>query len=228
MVSDFFTLFYPRICASCAGNLSLNEDFICVSCQFKLPKTQYSITKDNALCKLFWGRTNIETAAAYYYFNNGSKVQHLIHQLKYKGQKELGFYLGEKYGQELILSPLFKSINVIIPIPLHPQKLKKRGYNQSEYFAKGLSKSMQKQVNTQSLIRLKESSTQTKKTRYERWENVENIFSIWHAKSLKNKHVLLVDDVITTGATIEAATNTLLQIEGVKISIASIAFAEKV
>ena len=228
MFSDFFALFYPRICAACSGNLSAKEEFICVSCQFMLPKTQFSTLKNNALSKLFWGRANIETAASYYYFNSGSKVQHLIHRLKYKGQKELGVYLGEKYGQELIHSPLFNAIDVIIPIPLHPKKIKKRGYNQSEYIAMGLSKSLGAKVNTQSLIRVHESSTQTKKTRYERWENVENIFSINHFELIKDKHVLLVDDVITTGATIEAATNVLLPIEGVKVSIASLAFAEKI
>lgn len=227
MFSDFFALFYPRICAACSGNLSAQEEYICMSCQYHLPQTNYSGFKDNPLSKLFWGRTSIETATSYFYFSNDSKVQRLIHQLKYKGQKELGIYLGEQYGRELKQSPLFMHVDKIIPVPLHAKKLKKRGYNQAEYFAQGLSNSMNIPVLKHTLRRVKESGTQTKKTRYERWENVENIFRLVQPTALIGKHILLVDDVITTGSTIEACASKLLEIEGLKISMASIAFAER-
>lgn len=227
MLSDFFALIYPRLCVACYGNLSAKEELLCLTCQYQLPQTRFTNTKNNPLSKLFWGRAEIEAATAYYYFNSGSKVQQLIHQLKYKGRKEIGVYMGEKFGKELKNAPLFKNIDVIIPVPLHLKKIKIRGYNQSEYFVIGLGKSMDKIVSTNVLYRTQLSSTQTKKSRYERWENVENIFALQRAEGIKGKHILLVDDVITTGSTIEACANTLLKIEGVKVSVAAIAFAEK-
>jgi ComF family protein len=183
------------------------------------------LEKDNPISQTFWGRTQINTAAAYYFFSKAGKVQHLVHQLKYKGKKEVGIYIGELYGKELMNTESFGKTDVIIPVPLHPKKEKKRGFNQSEVFAIGLSSSMKLPIDTTSLIRTFASETQTKKTRFKRWENVKEIFSLQDAEKLKNKHILLVDDVITTGATIEACANLLNTIEGVTINIASIAVA---
>lgn len=228
MFYDFFSLFYPRICAACLGNLSAQEQCLCVSCQYSLPKTETYNNRDNVISKLFWGRADIEIATSYYFFYTGSKIQQLVHRLKYKGQKQVGVYIGEQFGKELKQSALYNSIDVIMPVPLHSKKLKIRGYNQSEYFGSGLGKSMNIKMDTSSLVRIQQSATQTKKTRYERWENVEGVFSINKRDALINKHILLVDDVITTGATIGACANTLLQVKGVKVSVASIAFAEQV
>lgn len=222
---DFISLFYPDNCLACGNNLFKNEHIICTSCIFHLPKTNFHLEKDNLISKIFWGRTNIETAAAYYFFVKAGKIQHLVHQLKYKGKKEIGIYIGELYGKELLNSVYYQNIDVIIPVPLHPKKEKKRGYNQSEMFAMGLSSSMNIPYETQTLVRTYASETQTKKTRFNRWENVKEIFDIRSPEKIENKHILLVDDVITTGATLEACANMLNKVKGVKTSIAGIAIA---
>ena len=210
---------------ACGNSLFKNEETICTLCCYHLPKTNFHLLKDNSVSKLFWGRVKIESAASYYFFQKESKTQKLIHQLKYQKQKEIGIYLGKQYGYELMKSEFFNTIEVIVPVPLHQKKLKKRGYNQSELFAKGLSQSMQVEINTDALFRAINTESQTKKTKDNRWENVKDIFQIKNAEHLQNKHILLVDDVVTTGATIEACASMLLTIEGAKVSIATIACA---
>ena len=224
-LNDFISLIYPNLCAACGDVLLKNEITICTSCLFHLPKTNYHKYKDNPVSKTFWGRINIESAASIYYFTKSGNVQNMIHELKYKGNKKIGFYLGKMYGNELKHSDIFNNIDVIIPVPLHPKKEKKRGFNQSKIFADGLSISMNKPVDTISLIRTYSSESQTRKSRFNRWENVKEIFSIQHHENLINKNILLVDDVITTGATIEACGSLLLEIEGVKLFVVSIAVA---
>ena len=224
-INDFISLIYPKICVACGDVLLRNENIICTSCLLHLPKTNFHKYKDNPVSKTFWGRMNIESAAALYYFTKEGNVQNMIHQLKYKGNKEIGIFLGKIYGYDLINSDIFRNIDVIIPVPLHPKKEKKRGFNQSNIFAKGLSLSMNKPVDNLSLIRTYSSETQTKKSRFKRWENVKEIFSLVNSDSLIGKNILLVDDVITTGATIEACGSLLLNIKGVKLYIASIAIA---
>jgi ComF family protein len=210
---------------ACGNNLFRNERLICTSCLFRLPKTNYHLEKDNPISQIFWGRCNVNTAASFYFFSKAGKVQHLVHQLKYKGKKEIGVFMGEIYGKELMLSTDFAKTEIILPVPLHPKKEKKRGFNQSEVFAMGLSSSMHVPYDTHTLIRTFASETQTRKTRFKRWENVKEIFSLQDKEKLSHKHLLLVDDVITTGATIEACVNLLNTIEGVTINIASIAVA---
>jgi ComF family protein len=222
---DFFALIYPNNCMACGNNLFKNEHIICTSCLFHLPKTDYHQNINNPVNQAFWGRTKIDAAAAFYYFTKAGKVQHLVHQLKYKGKKEVGIYIGEIYGKELITAPVFSNTEVIIPVPLHPKKEKKRGFNQSEVFALGLAKTMNISIDTKTLVRTYASETQTKKSRFKRWENVKEIFSLQHPEKLENKNILLVDDVITTGATIEACANLLNTIKGVNVSVASIAVA---
>lgn len=222
MLNDFFNLIYPRLCAACKKPLLREENHVCISCQFSLPKTNFHNHKENDVSKLFWGRIPIETAAAFYKFSKKSRVQQLLHQLKYKDNKEIGRFLGKLYGFELNKSPHFKGINYVIPVPLHPKKLKIRGYNQSEWIAIGLSESMNIPLNTNSLYRTEHSQSQTKKGRYNRWENVGSIFAIKNEEELKGKSVLLVDDVITTGATIEACATPLQQL-GCKIYIVALA-----
>jgi ComF family protein len=177
------------------------------------------------VAKIFWGRINIHAASAFYNFGKGGKVQHLIHQLKYRGQKEIGVTLGRFYGYDLRKSDSFKNVDTIIPVPLHPKKQKKRGYNQSEFFASGLAETMKKQTDFKTLLRSYPSETQTRKSRFSRWKNVETAFQLSNGEALKDKHILLVDDVITTGATLEACAQVLMQIPGVRVSIAAIAYA---
>ena len=178
---------------------------------------------DNPVIKLFWGRTSIFSASSMYSFNKGSKVQHLIHQLKYRGKKEIGVSLGKHYGNELKTAPLFSTASIIVPVPLHSKKLKKRGYNQSETFAQGLAESMRAENPSDVLIRTFASETQTKKSRFARWKNVEEIFKVASPEKITGKHVLLVDDVVTTGATLEACANKILEVPGTKVSVAAIA-----
>ena len=220
---DFFNLVYPRVCMACGESLFKHEDCICSHCIYYLPKTNFHRERENAVSQLFWGRVNIQTATAFYYFKKQSKVQNLLHQLKYKGQKQVGVKLGSLYGIELLQSKNFEDVNLIIPVPLHPDKEKKRGYNQSEMFALGLSQTMNAPCETDILIRTFASETQTRKSKYTRWENVKSIFELTDIERLRDKHVLLVDDVITTGATIEACAQHLLSVPGTRVSIAAIA-----
>jgi ComF family protein len=222
---DFLSLIYPSVCYACGSGLLHNEDIICVPCLYHLPRTNFHRDSDNPVARTFWGRVPVHSATAYYYFSKGGKVQHLLHELKYKGRKEIGIFIGYQMGLELQQSELFNTAGVIIPVPLHPSKLKKRGYNQSEQFALGLASAMNIKADSDSLIRQKASETQTRKTRFRRWENVKDNFCVTRTEQLTGKHILLVDDVITTGATLEACSSALMTIPGVKLSIAAIAFA---
>ncbi len=227
LAGDLISLFYPRICLSCGNVLFKNENVLCFSCLYKLPKTGFHLLEENPVARQFWGKIYFTSAASLYYFTKGSSVQHLVHQLKYKGYKEIGEYLGRLYGRDLRQSPLFNGISAVIPVPLHPRKLALRGYNQAEWFAAGLAASMQVELDITTLVRIHASETQTRKSRFRRWENVREIFRITDTHRHAGKHVLLVDDVITTGSTLEAAGHSLLTIPGIKISVASIACAVK-
>ena len=179
------------------------------------------------MMEIFWGRIKIFSAAAFLNFTKSGRVQRLVHQLKYKSKIEVGTLLGELYGRDLKQADLFKNVELIIPIPLHWKKQKKRGFNQSEIFGRGLAKAMNAQLDTVSLYRKVHTETQTKKSRIERWENVREVFALKNEVHLEGKHILLIDDVITTGSTLEAAAGKLLSIPGVKVSLATIAFASK-
>lgn len=227
LIEDFISLFFPRTCYACGNSLFQNEKIVCTSCLLHLPKTNFHKSTENPVSKVFWGRVNLTAATSMYFYRKGGKVQQLIHQLKYKGHKEIGVFLGEMYGKQLIESPLYTDIDLIIPIPLHKSKLKKRGFNQAELFASGLARSMQKEMDVKSLIRQVATSTQTKKTRYKRWENVSEIFKLATPENLKGKKILVVDDVITTGATMEAFIQTIQRVEDVKVCAVSIAFASQ-
>jgi len=226
MIRDFISLFYPQLCCACGNHLNKGENLICGFCHYHLPKTEFHMEKNNPLIRHFWGKVDIHSAAAYYFFRKGEKVQQLVHQLKYKGRKDIGERIGELYGHELMKSPDFNTVEVIIPVPLHPMRQRKRGYNQSEMFANGLAKSMNRISLPHALKRNVATSTQTKKNRFSRWENVNRIFAAEEVSQLVHLHVLLVDDVITTGSTLEACVQVLSGIEGIRISIASIAYAE--
>lgn len=222
---DLLTLFYPRCCFACGKPLIKNEEYLCTECEVNLPMTDFHLVENNPVANQFFGKLGINAATSCYYFTKGGKVQHLIHQFKYKGYKEIGFYIGKSYGMKLKDLPLFRDLDFIIPIPLHPKREKARGYNQAEWFANGLSDSLSVPVNTKALKRVIVSETQTSKGRYRRWENVKEIFTIGDTTGLEGRHILIVDDVITTGSTIESAGQVLSQISGVKISICSMACA---
>lgn len=224
MLNDFFNIIFPKLCAACNQSLLKNEVVICTKCIIELPKTNYHLDKENSINKVFWGRVDIKMAGAYYHFSKGGRVQQLLHELKYKGNEKVGEFIGKLYAYDLKKSEYFQNIDFIIPIPLHKNKLKKRGYNQSESFAKGLSEVLGAPINTTDLFRKVDSKTQTKKTRYKRWENVGEIFGVLNNNKIENKTILLVDDVVTTGATIEASAKVLIN-KNCTILVATIACA---
>lgn len=224
---DLLAMVFPEICNACGKPLYKHENLICNYCKVKLPFTNFHLQSDNPIEKIFWGRVPIEKAGAFLYFHKGNRVQQLMHRFKYKGKKEIGELIGNIYGHELVKSNCFTDVDMIIPVPLHPEKQQKRGYNQSEYFAIGLAKAMNIPCNNQILVRAVASSTQTKKNRFERWQNVETIFKVIDENALQNKHVILVDDVITTGATVEACAFTLLKANNSKVSFLALACTTK-
>jgi len=222
---DFISLIFPRICAVCGNSLWTHEKVLCHFCEFHLPKTNFHLDEENPVTRVFWGRAQIERGGAFLYFNKGNRVQRLVHQLKYKGRKDIGIYLGTLYGNSLRNIVPFREVHSIIPVPLHRKKYMQRGYNQSEQFAIGLAASMNVPVNTFLLTRTKATETQTRKSRFNRYQNVREIFSVCNPGEYSGQHLLLVDDVITTGATLESCIQALSVIPGVKISIACIATA---
>lgn len=224
--SNLLEFFFPTLCVTCGNRLISQENFLCIDCWHDLPVTNFHLRNGNKVEQLFWGRIQIENATAFFAFNKGSNYQHLIHFIKYKGQKELGFETGRRFGISLSESPQFNAVDIIVPVPLHPKKLKQRGYNQSEWIAKGISASMKKNFSVNNLIRNLHTSTQTRKNRYERWENVDNIFKVVQPDEFVGKHILIIDDVVTTGSTLESCALQLLKIENVKVSIATLAFAD--
>lgn len=226
-INDFLSLIYPRRCEACESILYAHERFICNHCRLNLPRSNYHLQADNELLKVFYGRVPLTNTWPCYLFEKSGRVQRLLHAIKYQDQKELAMHIGVMYGKELYQKGVTDNIDLIIPIPLHKKKLKSRGYNQSDWFARGLSESISKPIDRTYLERTSYTSTQTRKNKYQRWENVEGIFNCLKPEELKNKHVLLVDDVVTTGATIEAANLAFKGIEGLRLSLASIAFAAK-
>jgi len=216
---------YPNLCLVCNENLLKTETCICIKCLCEIPKTNFHLVADNPIEKKFWGKVLIYRGTAYFYFQKGSPFQKTLHALKYKNNREVGEVLGKYAASDLLESADFESVDVIIPVPLHPQKYRKRGYNQSELIGNGLSLVMNKPQNTTTLIRVKENMTQTKKSVFERYANTEGIFEITDTNTLIGKHILLVDDVLTTGSTLEACISALLQIEGVRVSVFTLAVA---
>jgi ComF family protein len=222
---DFISLLFPRLCYACGDHLMRNEHLICTECYVVIPRTNYHLMKDNPVAQLFWGRCMIEKAAAFSYYNKDSRIRKLIHNLKYKGIREIGFELGRIYGLSLKSSGFMDDIDIVIPVPLHPSKERIRGFNQSEVISMGIADAAGLSVDIKSLERKMVSATQTKRSRYERWTNVDGIFQVAEIQAVSGKHILLVDDVITTGSTIESCTTELLKYEGVNVSVVALAFA---
>ena len=224
-LNDILSLIYPDLCAGCGEMLVSGEKYICTACKFQLPETGFHHIIDNPVEKHLWGRVDYVRAASLFYFNKGSMVQNIMHRLKYANRPEIGQSLGMYYGQQLKDIPGFGGLDYIVPVPLFPKKQHKRGYNQSAEFGKGLGKAMEIPLLKDGLVRHKPTSTQTKKSRSDRWENVEGVFELGSNGNMNSKSVLLIDDVITTGATLEACATVLKQKAGCSISVATIACA---
>lgn len=220
-----YYLFFPAVCQGCGNELLGNEKTICTTCLSFLPKTKFHLIINNPMEQKMAVRVRIEQAIAMYYFNKGGVVQNLLHALKYRNQQEIGVMLGKLFAREIEDQRWLPSVDVVMPVPLSIQKIRMRGYNQSECIARGLATYLQKPLDTQSLIRVRHTATQTHKTRAERLINVADAFSLTQAAMYTNKHILLVDDVITTGATLEVCAAAILKIPGLKVSLACLAYA---
>ena len=225
-LKDVFNLFFPRTCASCDEQLVKNEQVICLKCRFELPLTNFTNENNNAVEQIFYGRVKIEFATSLFFFRNKGKSQKLISQLKYNGKQEIGYVLGKWLGNELKESKRFSDVDYIIPVPLHPKKLKKRGYNQLTLFGKGLSEILETPYLENILIKKSDTATQTIKQRLERWKNVSEIFHLTNKNIFENKHILIIDDVITTGATLEACALALSKAKNIKYSFATMAYTD--
>ena len=227
LFNDAMHLFFPHTCLGCGNDVIANNSILCLRCISNLPHTQFEKLAGNPVEKIFRGRLPVEAASSQFYFSKGHLVQYLIHQLKYKGNKESGEYLGVVMGKALLQSGRFSNIDYLIPLPLSAGKEFKRGFNQAEVICNGMSTAMQVPVHTRNLIRGRYTDTQTKKHRTERWENVEGSFAVLQPLKLQGRHILLVDDVLTTGATLEAGAQCLLNIPSIRISLATLATASK-
>ncbi len=223
MFHDFLNLLYPRFCQSCQKILLKNENVVCTGCLHDLPVTNYHADNENATYKVFYGRINVEHATSLLLFEKKGKVQQLIHNLKYRRQEEVGDFLGKWLGKELLNTPGFGDITAVVPVPLHKAKLKKRGYNQVTLFGKQVADALQVPYVDTVLLKRSVSSSQTLKNRFTRWGTMEETYEIEHPELLHNAHILIVDDLVTTGATLEACAVKLLSIPGVKISVATMA-----
>jgi ComF family protein len=222
--NDFVRLFYPNLCMVCHNDLAQGEQVICTSCLYHIPRTRYWLDAENPVAKIFWGRVFVQNACSFFFFSKGSRYRKLLHHLKYNGKKEVGLILGKEFGNELKKVDSYKNIDFILPVPLHPERLKQRGYNQAEEIAKGLHVSMGIPISTKNLVRSEYTETQTRKTRTERVSNVSKAFRLDNPQDFKGKHILIVDDVVTTGATLEVCAAIVLEAEDAKVSIATLAY----
>jgi ComF family protein len=220
-------LFYPHVCTGCGSDLLEEDNLLCLRCIHNLPHTNFAQFANNPIEKYFWGRIPLTSAYSQFYFSKEFLIQHLIHQLKYRGDTNIGFYLGEIMGKTLLNSNRFSSIDSLIPLPLYADKEHKRGFNQAEIICNGMSSVMNVPVLNGVVIRQHATETQTRKHRTERWENVKGSFKVIKEDELSGKHLLLVDDVVTTGATLEACGHAILQANNVRLSLATLAYAAK-
>jgi ComF family protein len=226
-LQDLSALFFPQWCPGCHESLQFSDELICGICNQLLPRTRYAIIAGNPVENIFIGRLPIEAAHSEFYFSKGQTVQRLMHQLKYKNNRKLGEWMGALLGESLLQSGRFQSIDLIVPLPMEKSKEKKRGYNQAEVIAQGVATKLKVPVCSHVIIKSKKTESQTKKDRTNRWLNIHDSFVIQQPDGLKNKNILLVDDVITTGATLDACGHQLLNAGTSRLYIATLATAEK-
>ncbi len=222
--NDFAHLFFPHNCLGCGTDTLENNAPLCAACFVQLPETGFFQQKDNPVKNIFYGRVNIQNAASAFYFAKDSLLQHLIVELKYHGNKDAGYYLGKLLGCRLQESEGFQEVEIIVPVPLNTKKEKMRGYNQAAAIADGIAEVWHRPVIKNALGRKIFTETQTQKDRISRWQNMQDVFTVMDENLLKNKHILLVDDVVTTGATLEACGEAALGAENTKLSIATVAY----
>jgi len=225
-LDDLIFLFFPEYCVACSKAIPVESQLFCLDCLFHVPYTDHFTNAQNDFMLHFIGRQKLEFAAALFDMQKGGRVHHMLSKFKYKKRSDIGFALGEMYAEHYLASKSQTNFDCIIPVPMHYKKLRKRGFNQSEVFANGISKILDCPVNTSCLVKASQSESQTLKNRNQRLENVFESFVLKQEHQLQNKHVLLVDDIITTGATLEACIMRLYEIENIQISLGAIAITE--
>jgi ComF family protein len=218
-------LVFPHICEGCGTDIIQQDHQLCLYCLSSMPHTEFHLHPNNQIEKIFWGRVPVVHATAQYYYTKESMMQRLMHSFKYRGNKELGFYLGRLMGQSLLTSKRFEAVDILIPLPLFISKERRRGYNQATILCNGIAEIIVKPVSNKVVRRPEHTETQTKKNRVERWQNMEGRFELTDAAAIEGKHVLLVDDVVTTGATLESCATELLRAPNVRISVATLCFS---
>ena len=217
-------LFFPHVCESCGNNVLHNDTVLCAACYNNLPVTGFIESKHNLVEQKFYGQLPVEAAGAAYYFTKEGMLQHLMKNLKYHNNKEIGFYLGKQLGNMLKQTDRFNNVDIILPLPLNNRREKKRGYNQAAIIAEGINTVWKKPVITNSLERKIFTETQTHKDRISRWQSMKNVFAVTNASAIAGKNILLIDDIITTGATLEACGEKIIAIPNTKLFIAAVAF----
>lgn len=220
-------LLFPEVCPGCGNDRVAGSQVICLECRHHLPLTGFHFHSNNPVERIFWGRVPVSSAFSQYYFSKDSIIQHLLHQLKYKGRKDIGIFLGNEMGKSICEANRFEPIDFIIPLPLHKKRERKRGFNQAAVIARGISEQTGIPMLEKVVARSTATQTQTKKSRIERWKNIEGKFLLTDPRLLEEKHVLLIDDVITTGATLESCATECLKASGCMISIGTVAFTSE-
>ena len=223
---DLLGLLFPHLCCGCGTHLYKGEDQICTQCLCQLPYTDYHLFPENKAARQLWGHVRCNAVTSLLYFKKGSRTQNLIHHLKYRGRKDLGVKLGHMIAERLMQAPAYSGIDLIVPVPLHPRRERNRGYNQSLCIAEGIGSVLNVPVNRSGLVRTGLTKSQTKKGRYDRFRNMQAVFKVNDAALFKNRHILLIDDVMTTGATLEACSIALQTCNPQKLSIATVAYAK--
>jgi len=213
----------PKVCFGCNTQINRGEYLLCTFCRNDLPITEYNFKENNPIDRIFYGRIPVKKASSFFFFSENGIVKQLLHHLKYKNQEIIGEYFGDWYGELLKEQGGLEDIDIVIPVPLHPKKLKKRGYNQVEKFSQQIAKHIDAVYLNNVLVKTTNTKTLTKKSRFNRWQSSKELFTITNSIILENKKILLVDDVITTGATIEACGSALLKAKGTILYVASLA-----
>ena len=224
-LQNFSELLYPKLCGGCGNHLYENEEVVCVYCRASLPLSGECDFENNASEKLFWGKVSITAAASFLFFQKKSSTQHLLHQLKYQQKENIGEWLGEQFAYSLQSKGRFAAVEIIIPVPLHPSRIKFRGFNQCDAIARGMASVLQIPIVNGVLTRSVATQSQTKKNRFQRFENMESVFIVSQASAIKGKNILLLDDVLTTGATLISAAQVLQQAGSNKLFVGAIAKA---
>lgn len=224
---DIFNLFFPPLCPMCGEKMEHGSGIICARCRWEIPLTGFGSQIENPVCKMFWGHLPIVNASAFAYFIQDGRFRRLIHSFKYRDAWRLAYDMGLWYGHELREGGLYADVDIVVPVPLHLRKRLKRGYNQSEYIARAIAKALSVEVDTRSVVRRVHNKSQTQRKKSERWDNVKGIFKVGNTQSLSGKHILLVDDVLTTGATIISCGEAICRaVPDCRLSIATLAVSQ--